>query len=105
MACFIYEKGKKMAEKLLQKLKDLGFEKVTINLWHESNLYVNIEGMKPFYYWLGGSAKICSRDRLDADVFAKARTLCGWISSHRWDLISQMGEGVYYRSDKMGIGE
>lgn len=87
-----------MAEKLLRKLMGMGFAEVTVNLWHGSNLYVNIEGVKPFYYWLGGHCKVCSREKLDPEVFAKVRTLCVWLNQHRKDIIREMGDGAYYKS-------
>lgn len=84
-----------LADKILDRLAAFGHGRVSINLWEKRRLYVNMEGVIPFFYDLEDGAKIVSHKRLPKDVFLHAKELCPFLRAHKQDVIGSLSGAGY----------
>lgn len=85
-----------MAEIILNYFEKMGYTNISINLWHEVRLYVNIKGYKPFSYKVDDLFKISSVELMDSTLFNAARKLIPTLKKNKELLVTQMGSGNYY---------
>lgn len=85
-----------ITEQIIQYFKNQGYEKISINLWHEVRLYVNIKGYVPFSYKLDADFKIVSPEMLDTKLFLDARKLTPFLKRNKAQVIKEMANGTYF---------
>lgn len=87
------------ADRIFNQLHSLGYQNITVNLWQDTRLYINIKGKPTFYYDIMRSCVIHSEELLPRGFFLSARTLCTFLQTHKEELILELGDGKY-RTDK-----
>ena len=83
---------------LMAKIRDLGYEKFSMNLWGGSRLYVNLDGHRSFYFDMEDSMNIKSSQKLSESVFWDMRSLRRFLQRNRTQLQKEMEQGQYYSS-------
>lgn len=83
---------------LMAKIRDLGYEKFSMNLWGGSRLYVNLDGHRSFYFDMEDSMNIKSSQKLSESVFWDMRSLRRFLQRNRAQLQKEMEPGQYYNS-------
>lgn len=83
---------------LMAKIRDLGYEKFSMNLWGGSRLYVNLDGHRSFYFDMEDSMNIKSNQKLAESVFWDMRSLRRFLQRNKDRLIKEMAPGQYYVS-------
>lgn len=67
---------------LFTRLQQMGYGDVTLNVWHDVRLYVNIKGQEPFAYKLDDKGKVTSKHMLEKTLFLNATKLTPFVNKH-----------------------
>ena len=95
-----------IAAVLIAKIRDLGYETFSMNLWRETRLYVNVEDQPSFYFDLRDSMNIMSPRKLSSGFFGDMRSLRHFLQENRGALLKGMAPGRYYISkDSVTLGD
>lgn len=78
------------------KWEAAGYTGVKINLWHETYLFINLDGQPSFCYHLdksgrnrGPSCKIQAQELLPKELFRDARIISYFVSKHKAEIAQQ----------------
>lgn len=90
-----------ITDDILWKIRRMGYEGASINLWHGSVLYVNIPNLPAVSISLtekvSGHLRVGSAKMLSPSVFYNMMSLADFVDRHKTAICSNMKEGVYYK--------
>lgn len=86
---------------LFTRLQHMGYTDITLNVWHEVRLYVNIKGLPPFAYKLDDRGKVTAKETLERTVFSNICKLTPYVKQHRAEILREFDGAGYVRRKAM----
>lgn len=86
---------------LFARLRKMGYTDITLNVWHDVRLYVNIKGMPPFAYKLDDRGKVTAKEKLERTFFSNICKLTPYVKQHLSEILQEFDGAGYVRRKDM----